>query len=91
MPAHFLHSSISNDLQGLPQILSHRGFKGQYPENTICAIEGAIQAGTHALELDLHLTRDGEVVLSHVSDDATLGYRSKLIPSRTNHFNVASG
>lgn len=90
MAAHFLHSSISNDLQGLPQILSHRGFKGQYPENTICAIEGAIQAGTHALELDLHLTRDGEVVLSHVSD-AIPDDRSKLIPSRTNLFNVVSG
>lgn len=51
----------------MPQIISHRGYKGKFPENTLCAVEKAVEAGTHALELDLHLTRDGEVVLSHVS------------------------
>lgn len=61
-PAHFLHSESH-----LPQTISHRGYKGKFPENTICAIDEAIKAGTHALELDLHLSRDGVVVLSHVS------------------------
>ncbi|KAJ5718855.1 uncharacterized protein N7483_009937 [Penicillium malachiteum] len=79
-PAHFLHSPISNDGSTMPQIISHRGYKGKYPENTICAIENAIEAGTHALELDLHLTRDGVVVLSH---DKTLqrcyGLKKKVI------------
>ncbi|KAJ5403206.1 hypothetical protein N7509_003077 [Penicillium cosmopolitanum] len=59
-PAHFLHSDSD-----LPQTISHRGYKGRFPENTICAIDEAIKAGTHALELDLHLSRDGVVVLSH--------------------------
>lgn len=62
VPAHFLHSASD-----LPQTISHRGYKGRFPENTICAIDEAIKAGTHALELDLHLSRDGVVVLSHVS------------------------
>ncbi|OKP06951.1 hypothetical protein PENSUB_6134 [Penicillium subrubescens] len=52
---------------GLPQIISHRGYKGKFPENTLAAVQGAVQAGTHALEIDLHLSRDGVLVLSHVS------------------------
>lgn len=65
--AHFLHSSMSGDASRLPQTIAHRGYKGHYPENTIYAIDKAIAAGTHALELDLHISRDGVIVLSHVS------------------------
>ncbi|KAJ0295807.1 hypothetical protein COL516b_012225 [Colletotrichum fioriniae] len=49
---------------------AHRGFKAQYPENTLLAFRTALdEAGAHALETDLHLSRDGVVVLSH---DGTL-------------------
>jgi len=67
LTAHFLHSPMSDDASRLPQTIAHRGYKGHYPENTICAIDKAIAAGTHALELDLHVSRDGVIVLSHVS------------------------
>ncbi|KAJ0321916.1 hypothetical protein COL5a_009100 [Colletotrichum fioriniae] len=54
----------------LPQAIAHRGFKAQYPENTLLAFRTALdEAGAHALETDLHLSRDGVVVLSH---DGTL-------------------
>ncbi|KAJ5769761.1 uncharacterized protein N7511_001812 [Penicillium nucicola] len=69
IPAHFLHSPVDRESTHLPNAISHRGFKGQYPENTLLAIDEAIKAGTQALELDLHISRDGEVVLSH---DASL-------------------
>ncbi|KAK7454331.1 glycerophosphoryl diester phosphodiesterase [Colletotrichum acutatum] len=50
----------------LPQAIAHRGFKAQYPENTLLAFRAALdEAGAHALETDLHLSRDGVVVLSH--------------------------
>lgn len=31
------------------------------------AFVGAVKAGAHAIETDIHLSRDGVVVLSHVS------------------------
>ncbi|KAF4911370.1 Phosphatidylglycerol phospholipase C [Colletotrichum viniferum] len=53
----------------LPQAIAHRGYKALYPENTLLAFRAALDAGAHALETDLHLTKDGVVVLSH---DGTL-------------------
>ncbi|KAL8827571.1 MAG: hypothetical protein Q9170_006965 [Blastenia crenularia] len=53
----------------LPQTIAHRGYKAQHPENSMGAFRGAVEAGAHAIETDVHLTRDGVVVLSH---DATL-------------------
>lgn len=50
----------------IPQTISHRGYKSAYPENTMAAFKGAAAVGTHALETDLHLSKDGVVVLSHV-------------------------
>ncbi|KAK8010253.1 hypothetical protein PG990_009218 [Apiospora arundinis] len=52
-----------------PQVIGHRGFKAAYPENSIAAFRGAIDVGANAIETDLHLSKDGVVVLSH---DATL-------------------
>ncbi|KAL2758243.1 hypothetical protein ACRALDRAFT_2025864 [Sodiomyces alcalophilus JCM 7366] len=49
----------------LPQAIAHRGFKALYPENTMAAFTGAIEAGTDAIETDLHLSSDGVVVISH--------------------------
>ncbi|KAL7276139.1 hypothetical protein RUND412_000872 [Rhizina undulata] len=48
-----------------PQAIAHRGFKAQFPENSLIAFERAVKAGTNALETDLHLSRDGVIVLSH--------------------------
>ncbi|KAK7910921.1 hypothetical protein PG985_013402 [Apiospora marii] len=53
----------------LPQTISHRGYAAAFPENTMAAFRGAVEADSHALETDLHLSRDGMVMLSH---DATL-------------------
>ncbi|OQD98572.1 hypothetical protein PENVUL_c071G05897 [Penicillium vulpinum] len=63
LPAHFLHSPgpINRASPRLPRAIAHRGFKGQYPENTIRSIDGALRAGAHALELDLHISSDGIV------------------------------
>ena len=49
-----------------PQAIAHRGYKAAYPENTMGAFKGAVDVGAHAIETDLHLSKDGVVVLSHV-------------------------
>src|SRR3954470_6780281 len=43
----------------------HRGARALRPENTIPAFEYAIAQGVDVLELDLGVTKDGVVVVSH--------------------------
>ena len=50
----------------MPQTIAHRGFKAEYPENTMGAFRGAAEVGSDAIETDIHLSKDGVVVLSHV-------------------------
>ena len=55
-------------LQGLkaPLHISHRGGAALQPENTLRAFEAAVrQWKTDVLELDLHLTKDGELIVAH--------------------------
>jgi glycerophosphoryl diester phosphodiesterase len=48
-----------------PIVIGHRGASGELPENTLAAFERALSQGAVMLETDAHLSRDGEVVLSH--------------------------
>lgn len=52
-------SALAFDLQG------HRGARGLAPENTLAAFEAGIAIGVTTLELDLAMTRDGVLVVSH--------------------------
>ena len=46
--------------------IAHRGFSGKYPENTLLAFKMACETkGCDGIELDVHLTKDGEVVIIH--------------------------
>ena len=49
----------------LPDIIGHRGFCDVNPENTIVALEAAISAGACAIETDVQLSKDGEIVIAH--------------------------
>lgn len=44
---------------------AHRGFSGAYPENTMLSFSRAVDAGAYGIELDVHLSRDGEVMIIH--------------------------
>jgi len=48
-----------------PVNLAHRGASTLAPENTIEAFRIAVEEGAGGLELDVHLTREGQVVVIH--------------------------
>ena len=47
------------------KVLAHRGFSGAYPENTMLAFRKAIEAGADGIELDIHCSSDGKLVIIH--------------------------
>lgn len=52
-----------------PLLFGHRGASARAPENTLRAFELAVEAGVDVLEMDVHLSCDGVVVVHH---DASL-------------------
>jgi len=49
-------------------ILAHRGASAYAPDHTLDAMRIAVEQGADAIEVDVHLTRDGHVVLHHGGD-----------------------
>ena len=52
-----------------PLVIAHQGGEDEYPSNTLYAFRKSVAAGADMLELDVGVTRDGEVVVMH---DTTL-------------------
>ncbi|WP_042478471.1 glycerophosphodiester phosphodiesterase [Bacillus ndiopicus] len=48
-----------------PAIFAHRGASGQYPENTMIAFEEALRTDVAGIELDVQMTKDGQLVIIH--------------------------
>jgi glycerophosphoryl diester phosphodiesterase len=46
-------------------VTAHRGDSWNYPENTLVAFQKGIEAGVDYIELDVHQTQDGELVVIH--------------------------
>ncbi len=46
-------------------VLAHRGASGYAPENTLPAFQKAIEQGADGFELDVQMTKDGEIVVIH--------------------------
>ncbi|BAM48522.1 glycerophosphodiester phosphodiesterase family protein [Amphibacillus xylanus] len=53
----------------MTKVFGHRGSKGYFPENTLLSFHEAIRAGVDGIELDVHLTKDRQLVVIH---DATV-------------------
>ncbi|MCX2741840.1 glycerophosphodiester phosphodiesterase family protein [Pontibacter anaerobius] len=60
------------DLEG------HRGARGLLPENTIPAMLKALELGVTTLEMDAHISQDGQVLLSH---DPYFNREHELLPT----------
>lgn len=46
-------------------VIAHRGASGYAPEHTLAAFRGAIEAGADYIEIDLQLTKDGQIIAMH--------------------------
>ena len=47
------------------EVQGHRGNRSVYPENTLPSFSSAIEIGADGIELDLHVTKDREIVIYH--------------------------
>jgi glycerophosphoryl diester phosphodiesterase len=47
------------------RLYAHRGASAERPENTLAAFERAVEVGVHVLEMDVHATRDGHLIVAH--------------------------
>ena len=75
-----------------PIIQGHRGCRGEFPENTLPAFQHALEAGITVLEMDVCISADGRVLVSHEPYMNSL-YANKpdgtpVLKSEENSFNV---
>jgi glycerophosphoryl diester phosphodiesterase len=71
-------------VQGQPPngvyVVAHRGFKAVAPENTIAAFDAAAAVGADYMELDVRVTKDGELILMHDANvDRTTNGRGAVL------------
>ena len=58
-----------------PLVIAHRGASAYQPENTLAAFALAIAQGAQMIELDLHISRDDQIIVIH---DETLDHTTNL-------------
>jgi len=64
------------------EIIAHRGESADAPENTLAAFRLAWERNVAAIELDVHLTKDGELILCHDPDTKrTTGVKQVIVES----------
>jgi len=61
-----------------PLVIAHRGASAYRPENTLPAYELAVAQAADMIEVDLHRTRDGEVVIAHDAELERIGGRGEI-------------
>lgn len=65
------------------QVTAHRGSSNEAPENTIPAIELAIENGADFVEIDARLTADGQVILMHDATTTRTTDASMIVSEKT--------
>lgn len=60
-----MHELRAKGLGDRPLVLGHRGAMALRPENTLASFRHALDAGSDALECDVHLSADGHLVVLH--------------------------
>lgn len=76
-------------------IFAHRGYSAKYPENSLLAFNKAVEYGADGFELDIHLTKDEQIVVihDHTINRTTTG-RGKVVEmsfDEIQQFNIKNG
>src|SRR5439155_1547561 len=66
-----------------PRTVGHRGASALAPENTLRAVQLAIDHGLDLVEVDVHLSRDGEVMVIHDEDLRALARGTERVADLT--------
>ena len=66
-----------------PLVIAHRGFTKDHVENTLEAVEAALQLGVDGVEVDLRLSADGELIVFHDNSLQRLALRDESIEEMT--------
>ncbi|MFP6655988.1 MAG: glycerophosphodiester phosphodiesterase [Myxococcota bacterium] len=77
-----------------PLVIAHRGSSGESPENSLSAFQRAVSQQADMIETDLHLSRDGVVVIHHDAELKRLGLEGQIsdyLASELTALNVAPG
>ncbi|OGP83271.1 MAG: hypothetical protein A2Z08_02820, partial [Deltaproteobacteria bacterium RBG_16_54_11] len=64
-------------------IIAHRGESHDAPENTLAALSLAWEKNADAAEIDVHLTKDGRIVVIHDDNTWRTAHRSGKVSTRT--------
>ena len=62
-----------------PRVIAHRGLALKHAENTVGAFEAAVESGADILETDVHLSKDGTVIVAHDPDLVRVAGRPGLV------------
>lgn len=73
----------SMDFESETEVMAHRGASGAFPENTMAAIQGAIDSGAQWVEIDVQEAADGEIVVIHDSDLKKVGSSPLVVAEST--------
>jgi glycerophosphoryl diester phosphodiesterase len=69
LPAGAAHAAANPWIESKPLNIAHQGGEDEFPSNTMYAFKKSLEAGADMLELDVGVTKDGQVVVMH---DTTL-------------------
>lgn len=72
-------------------VVGHRGSRATHPENTLEAFRHAIQCGADAVELDIVVTRDGKLAVTHDPVDASFRELPVSVPQLADVLALAPG
>ncbi len=61
-----------------PLVIAHRGASAYRPENTLSAYALAVEQASDMIEIDLHRTKDGEIVVAHDAELERLGAAGEI-------------